>query len=149
MTRRATGPRTQDGKAVVGRNAITYGLFSPRPVLPGVESEDEWNDYRAALVDSLAPEGRVEFALAERAAHCLWRLRRVDRYEAQVVAGDFSHPGLDTVIRAEAHLSRQLSATLRALRALQDRRGRPTDVRATPQNHEITEQTVASRGRCK
>ena len=27
-TRRATGPRTQDGKAVVGRNAITYGLFA-------------------------------------------------------------------------------------------------------------------------
>lgn len=132
MNRRATGPRTEDGKAVVGRNAITYGLFSPRPVIPGVESDDAWTAYRTALVDSLAPADQLQADLAERAALCLWRLRRVDRYEADVVAGDFSHPGLETVIRAEAHLSRQLTITLRALRSLQSHARLPEITKQTP-----------------
>jgi hypothetical protein len=83
---RATGPRTAGGKAIAAQNSITAGLFSCRPVIRGAESEDEWNAYRSALVDSLAPANAMELALAERAALYLWRLRRVERYEAEAAA---------------------------------------------------------------
>src|SRR5829696_6173751 len=38
---RATGPRSENGKAIVSQNAVRHGLFSTNPVVRGLESADE------------------------------------------------------------------------------------------------------------
>jgi hypothetical protein len=63
----STGPRTEEGKAIVARNAARHGIFASVPVIPG-ESAEEWEAHRAGVVDSLGPVGLLEVNLAERAA---------------------------------------------------------------------------------
>jgi hypothetical protein len=73
------GPKTDAGKAVVARNAISHGITSDRPVIPG-ESYDEWEAFRAGIRDSLGPVGLLEEELTDRIATGLWRRRRLDRF---------------------------------------------------------------------
>ncbi len=61
--------------------AVAHGLTSDRPVIPGMESEEQYEQHLAGITDNLAPDGRLEEELAERVASLLWRLRRVTRYE--------------------------------------------------------------------
>jgi hypothetical protein len=77
------GPKTANGKAVAKLNAVSHGLRSLSPVLPG-ERPKEWADHRAGIIAALAPVGTLEAELAERVALLLWRLRRVVRYETAV-----------------------------------------------------------------
>src|SRR5262245_23677417 len=83
---RSTGPRSVAGMERAARNALKHGLWSGSALLPGVERAEEWEVHRASVVAGLQPVGGVELALAERAAQLLWRLARVPRYEAAVVA---------------------------------------------------------------
>jgi hypothetical protein len=87
----STGPTTPAGKARSSRNALRHGLRSELPVVPGERAED-WQEHEAGVVQSLAPAGALERELAARVALCLWRLRRVTRYETAVTA-----VGLDEV----------------------------------------------------
>ncbi len=80
------GPKTDRGKAVVRLNAVQHGILSVTPVIPVLESEDEWQAHRAALLASLAPEGHLEDTLAERVALVFWRLQRLARYEREAIA---------------------------------------------------------------
>jgi hypothetical protein len=77
----STGPRSEAGKAIASLNALRHGFNSSLAVLPGIESEDEWEAHRRAIVESLTPEGYLECLLADRIALSLWRHRRVFRYE--------------------------------------------------------------------
>lgn len=83
----STGPRTTEGKLIVGRNSTSHGIFAAVPVIPG-ECPDEWEAHRARVVASLAPSGLLEVNLAERAGLLLWRLQRLARYEAEIVTAD-------------------------------------------------------------
>ncbi len=78
------GPRTSAGKAVAKMNALSHGMRSPAPVIPG-EDAGEWERHHAGITDALAPAGAVEAALADRVALLLWRLGRVGRYETATV----------------------------------------------------------------
>jgi hypothetical protein len=80
------GPKTPAGKLAVSFNASTHGIRSPRPVVTAFESESAWKAHRDAIIESLAPEGGMEEALAERAALCSWRLNRVVVYETESIA---------------------------------------------------------------
>lgn len=80
------GPKTEAGKAVVRLNAVQHGVLSTTPVIPGLEREEDWEEHRAGVLASLAPQGHMEMALAERVVLQLWRLQRVARYEREVVA---------------------------------------------------------------
>jgi hypothetical protein len=80
------GPATQEGKEVVKWNATRHGIRSPAPVVPGVEKAEDWEEYRDGILESLHPEGHLEFVLAERAALLSWRLHRVVRYETENIA---------------------------------------------------------------
>lgn len=82
----AGGPKTQQGKAIVARNAVRHGVLSPNPVVSAVEKAGDWEAHRAAVVQSLEPEGGLETALAERVALGLWRLGRVVRFETEAIA---------------------------------------------------------------
>ncbi len=77
------GPKTAEGKLAVRLNASTHGILSPQPVVNAYEKREDWENHRAAIVDSLAPEGGMEQVLAERVALMSWRLNRVVLYEAE------------------------------------------------------------------
>ena len=51
------GPKTAAGKAAVSRNAVKHGITSASPVIPGMESDEEWQAYRSGIIESLEPEG--------------------------------------------------------------------------------------------
>ena len=83
--------------AITRFNARRHGLTSNAPVIPGVESAEEWEALLAAMLSDCAPVGAVETKLVERAASLIWRLRRVERYECEAIAvgrervdGDFA-----------------------------------------------------------
>lgn len=84
--RRSTGPRSEEGKAVVRLNAVKHGTLAEAMVLPFTESEEEWEEHRRGILGSIDPVGHVESALAERVAMLLWRLRRAARYERGLIA---------------------------------------------------------------
>ena len=116
---RATGPRSDAGKAIVAQNAIAHGLFSSRPVIRGAETEDEWHAYRDALLHSLAPADPLEHALAERAALSFWRLRRVTRYEAEATAISLEQIDADVIPHGLTTLRARLEEAEHALEVLQ------------------------------
>lgn len=80
------GPITPAGKAVSSRNATKHGLRATTPVIPGLESAEEWEAHRTGILDSLQPVGRLEFVFAERIALLLWRMQRVTRFESEMLA---------------------------------------------------------------
>ncbi len=80
------GPSTAEGKAVSRWNAASHGINSPSPVVPGVEKREDWEAHRGDILESLAPVGGLEHALAERVALSLWRLNRVARYETEAAS---------------------------------------------------------------
>ncbi len=82
------GPKTPAGKLAVSRNASKHGILSPRPVVAAFESGRAWKAHREAIIESLAPVGGMEEALAERVALNSWRLNRVVVYETQSIAAE-------------------------------------------------------------
>lgn len=67
-------------------NAVKHGIFSVSPVVPWVESEGDWTEFRDSIFESLQPKGGLEIALADRVACLLWRLMRTVRYERESIA---------------------------------------------------------------
>jgi len=110
----STGPKTGEGIEAARFNALRHGLRALQSVVAG-EAPEEWEAHRNGVVEDLKPEGAVELALAEQIAAKLWRLGRVVRHEADVIAigqdaeeichahetatkrGSMSHPGPDDI----------------------------------------------------
>ncbi len=76
----STGPKTAEGKRVVGRNALKHGLLSRQVLLPG-ENAFSLAKLRRRIVDALQPAGGLERLLVDRIVQGLWRLRRLGRVE--------------------------------------------------------------------
>src|SRR5260370_15181392 len=77
---RSTGPKSAEGKQVVGRNALKHGLLSRQVLLPG-ENASSLAKLRRRIVDALQPAGGLERLLVDRIVQGLWRLRRLGRLE--------------------------------------------------------------------
>jgi len=80
-----TGPRTAEGKARSSRNALTHGLTAQEIVIPG-EDVAAYRSFEQQLIDDLQPNGSCELELIERLAATYWRLRRIPRFEAALMA---------------------------------------------------------------
>ncbi len=80
---KSTGPRTAEGKAAVGLNAVKHGLRAQAVVLPG-EEPDEYDRYRARMLEDLQPRDLQEMERAERIVGLAWQLRRAGRYHSAV-----------------------------------------------------------------
>ena len=80
------GPATEGGKEIARWNATRHGMRSPAPVVPGIETPEDWERHLVGTLESLAPEGHLETVLAERVALLSWRLHRVTRYETGAIA---------------------------------------------------------------
>jgi hypothetical protein len=70
---------------VSSKNALRHGLLSHSPVLPD-EDPQAYAELRARWLDRLRPEGDEETFLAERLVTVAWRLRRMERAEAGILA---------------------------------------------------------------
>jgi hypothetical protein len=81
--KRSQGPKTEEGKAASSRNRLQLGFFSRHPLIPG-EDAAEWNQFRTALLESLAPVGKAQEMLVERIVDSAWRLRRFPVAEAGI-----------------------------------------------------------------
>src|SRR5918998_5191609 len=80
------GPSTEEGKEVVRGPAPRHGIRSPAPVVPGIESKEDWEAHGEGVLESLKPVGHLETVLAERVALLSWRLHRVTRFETESIA---------------------------------------------------------------
>ncbi len=102
MNETKMGPQTEEGRMAVTENAVSHGLRSDRPVIPGLEDHLEWEAHLQGIIENLGPEGRLEEELAERIASLFWRLRRITRYELAVVTREIDDTEEDLAI-AEAY----------------------------------------------
>jgi hypothetical protein len=92
MRGKGGGPKSADGKAKVGRNAVKHGLRMVGPIVRGMEDEADWKRHLDGIVDSLQPDGYHEHVLAERIALLLWRTRRIAFYELAKIDDRQGHP---------------------------------------------------------
>lgn len=70
------GPKTNSGKAVSRFNAVKHGILSSKALLNN-EDPKFFAKFARKMMQELAPEGAVEFLLAERIITTAWRLRRL------------------------------------------------------------------------
>ena len=81
---KSTGPRTPEGRAVSKMNALRHGLLSEAALLPD-EDEDQFDAFRAGMLQQLRPAGELEELLADRVVATAWRLRRAAQIEVQLL----------------------------------------------------------------
>lgn len=60
------GPKTDAGKLVASRNALSHGINSPVPVIPGMEDERAWRRHHDGFIESFQPQGSFEQFLVYR-----------------------------------------------------------------------------------
>ena len=115
------GPRTAEGKAVSARNATTHGLFSRDVVLPSLGEDPEgYRQMEAEWMAQLAPRNLLERLYVEKIAAASWRLRRLNRWQAQLFEDDTLTEDerlnkLDKVLRHETNLHRQIDTSVKML----------------------------------
>lgn len=127
------GPCTREGKAALIRSRVTHGLTSSSTVLPGMDSEAEWQEFRDAVLADLEPSDAAEVALIRMIASALWRLRRAANAEAALYATlplSSAPPAaaLEAIGRHETRVKGELH---RALRALYSKRVRIEEIKTT------------------
>ena len=93
-------------KSEGNRNALKHGIMSPHPVIiEEIETVEDWEDFRDGIVASLAPEGAFEQDLAESIALTRWRLKRVTRYETDMINHQVQGTA-GNLVEADAYISR-------------------------------------------
>jgi len=93
-----SGPNTKAGKAKVSRNALQHGLRSDIAVIDEIEDPKDWEWHRRGILESLNPEGVLEFVLADQIAFTLWKLRRVASYQASQTRWHIDQAGRDLAV---------------------------------------------------
>ena len=81
--KRGGGPKTAKGKAAVRLNAVKHGVLAQTPVLPLVESLEEWEELRQDVLDWFDLKGAFQESLGERVVGLIWRLKRAGRAETE------------------------------------------------------------------
>ena len=73
---KSTGPKTEEGKAVVATNGIRHGILSSRLLLES-ERPEEFAELLDSLQAALRPSGALEVVLVDKIATAIWRQRRL------------------------------------------------------------------------
>ncbi|MBN1806826.1 MAG: hypothetical protein JW837_16380 [Sedimentisphaerales bacterium] len=83
-SKKSTGPRTQKGRAIVSKNAISHGL-SARQTVIGSEKQADFDLYRDIMLAELMPDSPMQASLAERIISLSWRLKRIANIQNQTI----------------------------------------------------------------
>ena len=83
--KKSTGPRTEEGKTRVAKNALKHGLLARDTVLPGEDPAD-FDSQLSALEADIQPANSLEFELVRQIADAQWRMRRLTRLETGFLA---------------------------------------------------------------
>lgn len=98
LTRRATGPRTPQGKEWSKFNARKHGLFS-KAILLHDESRAEYDVLLNGLIENLQPQGKLEKVLVENLATLLWRKRRLLQVETAEIEKAYQFANWDLTLQ--------------------------------------------------
>lgn len=135
-TQNSTGPRTESGKQRSKLNALRHGLTAASPVLPS-EDPAAYENHRRQFFQEYQPATPTETQLVQELIDTSWRLNRIPRLEADLLARAMNPSTEEAAIRfdiVDAHrlianlsfqghrLSRQFQKALDQLRDLQDGR---------------------------
>jgi hypothetical protein len=82
---KSTGPRTEGGKARSSRNSLKHGLTAQQIVIPG-EDHENYSRFEESFLEDLKPQDACQFEIVVRLAATFWRLRRIPRLEAALLA---------------------------------------------------------------
>jgi hypothetical protein len=86
---RSAGPKTEQGKAVASRNAVTHGLATSDIVINSPHLKEDAQQYEhllKSLFEELRPEGVLQQHLVVKIANSLWRYRRVINAETAQIS---------------------------------------------------------------
>ena len=83
--KKSTGPRTDEGKSRVAKNALKHGLLARDTVLPSEDPAD-FDRQLSALEADIQPANSLEFELVRQIADTQWRMRRLTRLETGFLA---------------------------------------------------------------
>lgn len=81
---KSTGPKSVAGKAIVARNAMTHGLRAQHVLIDG-ESEEEFEQFREAMIAYYKPVGILEDILVAKIVVGVWRFWRARRIENEII----------------------------------------------------------------
>jgi hypothetical protein len=130
------GPRTVTGKQHSSLNALRHGLTAASPILPS-EDAAAYETHRRGFFDEHQPATPTETQLVQELVDTSWRLNRIPRLEADLLARAANPPSEAAAIAfdiVDAHrllnnlgiqshrLSRQFQKTLQTLREIQTER---------------------------
>lgn len=76
----STGPKSERGKRTSSMNALKFGFYSTRVVIPELDGEDaleRYQDLRSDLYQEYDPVGPSEMSFADLMTEAVWRRRRV------------------------------------------------------------------------
>lgn len=76
----STGPKTKQGKVTASQNALKHGLLAKDLILKD-ENAAEFDNFRKAIYQTLAPLGCLEEVLVEKIVSSAWRFRRLIKSE--------------------------------------------------------------------
>ncbi len=113
--------KSDAGKAIAARNATTHGLFARDVVLPHLgEDPAGYQTLADELAKQLAPQNLLEHHYVEKIAAASWRLRRLQRWQAQLYEDDTLTEDellnrLDKTLRHETALHRQIDTAVKLL----------------------------------
>lgn len=97
----STGPKTEDGKAIVSGNAIKHGILTNR-VFVQDEQQKEFERMREGFYLDFRPRGDLEAFLLERVISCAWRLALITQVEAEIFNAESSYGRIKTTFEGYA-----------------------------------------------
>jgi len=129
----STGATTDEGKAIIAKNAIKHGIFAKDFIIVHKRYEEKAADYQELLdnlITTFNPQEQMELLLIEKIAMDYWRMRRVLRFETEGIYNmlnipiDLIHPlpnvpDTDKVIRYESHLQKSIMQNIVMLKQIQ------------------------------
>jgi hypothetical protein len=124
----STGPRTEQGKALVSQNARKHG-FTSHTLHVAEEDKQAFEALRAGLREDTRPEGALESEIFRRLLTHAWNLRRIESFESRVLAetdpisdDPAPHAKLERCARYRRDIERSFYRALNELRKLQTQR---------------------------
>ncbi len=116
--KKSTGPKTPEGKARVGENAVKHGAFARKVTCithgPLAEDRGEVESFYAEILKDLDPQTAVERALAREIASVAWGQERAERF-TNLALSSVERPGGGAVTgctQAELNARRWRLATM-------------------------------------